>query len=120
MINVSDVYAALCSYESVKGFSSEELLPCCSQGLSWVRANLKATTDEDDPLIVSTAAALADFYFFLKRQSETDSLESYKVGDMTVRRNAEKELNLAERKRDLALARACSILTDGGFYFSGH
>ena len=120
MINVSDVYAALCSYESVKGFTSQELLPCCSQGLSWVMANLRSTADEDDPLIVSTAAALADFYFFLKRQGESEAYESYKVGDMTVRRNAEKELDLAERKRDLAIARASSILTDGGFYFSGH
>ena len=118
MINISDVYAALCTYESVKGVSSDVLFPCCEQGLSWVRKNLKASADENDPLIVSTAAALADFYFFLKRQSETDIYESYKVGDMTVSRNAEKELKIAEKKRDIAIARAHSILEDGGFFFS--
>ncbi len=118
MVNISDVYAALCAYESVKGYSSDVLFPCCEQGLGWVRENLRDSADENDPLIVSTAAALADFYFFLKRQSETDSYESYKVGDMTVSRNAEKELRVAERKRDLAIARAHSILRDGGFFFS--
>jgi hypothetical protein len=38
---------------------------------------------------------------------------------MTVSRNPEKELKIAERKRDLAIARAHSILKDGGFYCSG-
>ena len=118
MINISDVYAALCTYESVKGYSSDMLFPCCEQGLGWVRENLKDTADENDPLIITTAAALADFYFFLKRQSETDSYDRYNVGDMTVSRNAEKELRVAERKRDLAIARAHSILKDGGFFFS--
>ena len=117
MINISDVYAALCTYESVKGYSSEELLPCCCQGLDWVMENLRETADEDDPLIIHTAAALADFYFFLKKHCETDSYDSYKVGDMTISRNAEKQLKLAERKRDLAIARAFRILKDGGFCF---
>lgn len=118
MVNISDVYAALCTYESVRGISSDVLFPCCEQGLGWVKENLKDSADENDPLIIPTAAAIADFYFFLKRQSETDSYESYKVGDMTVSRNTERELKIAERKRDLAIARAHSILRDGGFFFS--
>lgn len=119
MINVSDVYAALCTYESVKGCNSDMLLPCCEQGLSWVRENLRDTADENNPLIITTAAAIAEFYFFLKRQSETDAYESYKVGDMTVSRNAERELKVAEKKRDIAIAGAHSILKDGGFLFIG-
>ena len=119
MINISDVYAALCSYESVRGYNSEVLFPCCQQALDWVRENLRDTADENSPLIVTTAAALADFYFFLRKQGEADAYDSYKVGDMTVSRNAEKELKVAERKRDLAIARAHSILKDGGFFFCG-
>ncbi len=119
MISVSDVYAALCTYESSKSYTGEELFPCCEQGLSWVKANLRDTADENDPLITQTAAAIADFYLFLKKQTEADSFESYKVGDMTVRRNMEKELIIAEKKRDIAIARAQSILNDGGFYCCG-
>lgn len=119
MITVSDVYAALCTYESTKDLTGEELFPCCKQGLDWVKANLKDTADENDPLIVSTAAAIADFYLFLKKQSETDSYESCKVGDMTIRRNMEKELLIAEKKRDMAIARAHTILIDKGFYCGG-
>lgn len=118
MINISDVYAALCTYESAKGYTGEVLFPCCEQGLQWVRENLRPEADESSPLIVSTAAAIADFCLFLKKQCETDSYESYKVGDMTISRNPEKELKLAERKRDLAIARAHSILKDGGFFCS--
>ena len=69
MINISDVYAALCTYESVRGYSSDMLFPCCEQGLRWVRENLRDSADENDPLIVSTAAAIADFYLFLKKQT---------------------------------------------------
>ena len=116
MINVSDVYAVLCTYETSKGFSSEELLPCCSRGLDWVMARLKDGTDENDPLITLTAAAVANFYFFIRRMSDIDSYESYKAGDMTIKRNPEKELRLALQKRQLAIAEAGSILKDGGFY----
>ena len=118
MINISDVYAALCTYESAKGYTGEVLFPCCEQGLAWVKENLREDADENSPLIVSVAAAIAEFCLFLKKQTETDSYESYKVGDMTVSRNPEKELRLAERKRDLAIAQAHSILRDGGFYCS--
>ena len=38
MINVSDVYAVLCTYESAKGYTGEDLFPCCKQGLDWVIA----------------------------------------------------------------------------------
>ncbi len=119
MINVSDVYAALCTYESSKGYTGEELFPCCEEALTWVKENLRDSADENSPLIALTAAAIADFLWFLKKQTETDSYESYKVGDMTVSRNIERELLVAERKRDIAIARAHSILKDGGFYCRG-
>lgn len=116
MITVSDVYSVLCTYESSKGFSSEELLPCCERGLQWVRARLREGTDENDPLIAVTAAAVADYYFFIQRLSDIDTYESYKVGDMTIKRNPEKEMKLAMERRALAIAEAGSILKDGGFY----
>ena len=103
MVNISDVYAALCTYESAKGYTGEVLFPCCEQGLQWVRENLRPEADENSPLIISTAAAIADFYLFLKKQCETDSYESYKVGDMTINvavasgtGNAKKLLNMVK------------------------
>lgn len=119
MITVSDVYSALCAYETSKEHTGEELFPCCERGLAWVKARLKDGTDENDPLITQTAAAIADFYFFIRRFSDTDSYESYKAGDMTVKRNPEKEMRLAIEKRALAIAEASSILKDGGFYCCG-
>lgn len=119
MIDVRDVYAVVCSYASSKGCTARELLPRCQQGLDWVYANLKQGADENSPLIAPTAAAMAEFLLYLSRITQTDTYESYKVGDMTIARDAEKELRLAERKRDIALAAAGSILKDGGFYCRG-
>lgn len=118
MISVSDVYAIVCTYETSKGYTSQELFPCCERGLNWVRTRLREGTDENHPLIAPTAAAIANFYFFIQRLSDTDSFENYKVGDMTISRNPEKELRIAMQKRSLAIAEASSILKDGGFYCS--
>lgn len=116
MVSVSDVYSVLCTYENAKGLSSDRLFPLCRRGLDWVKAHLRDDADENDPLIAVTAAAIADFYVFLIRLSDVDSYESYKVGDMTIKRNPEKEIKLALQRRSLAIAEAGSILKDGGFY----
>ncbi|MDD6012907.1 MAG: hypothetical protein PUC33_08710 [Oscillospiraceae bacterium] len=119
MISVSDVYALLRSYESLKECSGDELMPCCERGLAWVQARLKPGTDEDDPLIGLTAAAMADFYYYIRRLSETDLYENYRAGDITIGRDPEKELKLALQRRSLAIAEAQPILEDGGFCFCG-
>lgn len=116
MISVSDVYSVLCTYETSKGYTSEELFPCCERGLRWVKERLKDGVDENDPLIAVTAAAIANFYFYIRRLSDIDSFENYRVGDMTIGRSPEKELRLAMEKRSFAIAEASSILKDGGFY----
>ncbi len=119
MVSVNDVYSVLCTYETSKGYTSEELLPCCKRGLQWVMNRLKDEADEDDPLIAVTAAAIANFYFFIMRLSDPDTYESFKTGDMTIKRSPEKELKLAMEKRSLAIAEASSIIKDMGFYCRG-
>lgn len=119
MIGVSDVYAVLCTYETSKGYTSEELFPYCKRGLQWVRNRLKDNVDEEEPLIAVTAAAVANFYFFIGRLSDTDCYESFKAGDMTIKRDPAKELKLAMEKRSLAIAEASSILNDTGFFCRG-
>lgn len=119
MISIHDVYTVLCSYENCRGYSADDLLGCCENALCWVRANLKPGVSEDNPLIAMTAAAIANFDFYLKRQTDMDNYESYKVGDMTVSRDGEKEMRLALERRSLAIATAHSILQDGGFYCCG-
>lgn len=119
MINVSDVYTVLRSYETTKDYTGDELFPCCERGLSWVMTRLKDDADKDDPLITQTAAAIAEFYLFIRRIKDVDLYESYKAGDMTVKRNPEKEMNLAIKRRAMAISEASSILKDGGFYCCG-
>lgn len=119
MINVSDVYTVLCSYENTKDYTGDQLFPLCERALTWVKERLKDGVDENDPLITQTAAAMAQFYLFIRCAKEIDFFESYKAGDMTVKRNPEKEMKLAIERRALAIAEASSILRDGGFYCCG-
>ncbi|MBQ3136606.1 MAG: hypothetical protein IJB74_03900 [Clostridia bacterium] len=119
MTDVSEVLSCLMKYADMETFTDEQLTPVCERGLLWVYERLKPGADRESPLIPHTAAALAHYFFFLTRLTETDKYEAYTAGDMSVRRNTEKELKLEERIRDEAIAAASSILTDGGFFFCG-
>ncbi len=120
MADVSDVLACLMNYADMESYNVKQLQPSCERGLAWVENNLKPGADKKSPLIVHTAAALAHYFFFLTRLAETDRYESFTAGDMTVRRNLEKEMNFEMRARDEAIASAASILRDGGFFFRGN
>ncbi len=119
MDHISDVLTCLKNYADMDSYTPEQLMPSCERGLLWVLGHLKSGTDKNHPLIIHTAAAIAHYYFFLSRMSETDKFESYTAGDMTVRRNLEKEMSFESRSRDEAIAAASSILVDGGFFFRG-
>ncbi len=117
MADVSDVLVCLMNYADMEPYNAKQLQPSCERGLAWVENNLKSGVDTESPLIVYTAAAIAHYFFFLTRLAETDRYESFTAGDMTVRRNIEKEMNFETRARDDAIAAAASILRDGGFFF---
>ncbi len=119
MTEVSDVLTCLMKYADMEAFTAEQLTPPCERGLLWVYGKLRPGADKESPLIPHTAAALAHYFFFLTRLTETDRYEAYTAGDMSVKRNTEKELRFEERIRDEAIAAASSILTDGGFFFCG-
>ena len=119
MAEVSDVLNCLMKYADMVDYTSEQLEPYCERGLLWVKDKLKPGADKESPLIPHTAAAIAHYYFFLARLTQTDKYESYTAGDMTVRRSIEKEMSFEARVKDDAIAAASSILRDGGFFFSG-
>lgn len=119
MSDVSDVLSCLMNYADTESYAPEQLQLSCERGLKWVEDNLRPGADKESPLIAPTAAAIAHYYFFLTRLSETDKYESYTAGDMTVRRSIEKEMSFETRARDEAIAAAGSILRDGGFLFRG-
>ncbi len=120
MPTAGDVYAVLITYGDTEGFSRELLTAESEKGLAWVKKRLKEGVCESDPLIAETAAAIAHWFFFIKKLSDTDKYGTYKAGDLTVSRDLQKELKLEKTARDEALAAAAEILKDGGFYFSGH
>lgn len=115
MIQAGDVLTELMNYADIEGYTQQQLYPSCERGLIWVQKKLRAGVDENDPLILHTAAAMAHFFFFMYRLAEPDKYATYKAGDMSVTRNLEKELEFEKALRKEAIAAASSILTDGGF-----
>lgn len=119
MYTAYDVYESLMRYSDMDGYTDDQMFPSCEDGLSWVNRHLKDGVDEKDPLILSTAAAMAHFFFFLKRLCEPEKYQNYKVGDITVKQEPLKLLQFEKEIRKQALADACSILKDCGFYCRG-
>lgn len=119
MFTADDVYSALSAYADMEGYTEEQLIPVCSDGLAWVNKRLRSDADENDLLIVTTAAAIAHFFFFIKRLTEPEKYQNYKVGDVTVNQDPVKQFQLEKEIRKQAIADACSILKDCGFYCRG-
>jgi len=117
MVSVTDVYNALKNYSDTEGFSESQLTSFAEAGLSFVKGRLREGTDETDPLILKTATVVAHYNFFIGTISSSDRYESYKAGDMTIRRNLSKEFQIEKEVLMNALVDAADILTDRGFCF---
>lgn len=117
MVSVTDVCNALKNYSDTEGVSESQLLSFAEAGLSFVKGRLRKDADETDPLILRTATVIAHYNFFLGTISSSDRYESYKAGDMTVRRSLQKEFQIEKEVLMNALVDAASILTDKGFCF---
>ena len=92
---------------------------CIEEAVAWVTPRLRDDADDESPQVMSIITALSEFYLFLRSTEEIDGYDTYSVGDLTFRRNCERELRAAKEKRDTAIADACVILKDGGFYCYG-
>ena len=119
MYTADNVYSVLTAYSDMEGYTRQQLMPSCTDGLNWVNARLCEGVDENDPLILSTAGAMAHFFFFLKRLTEPDKYQNYKVGDVTVKQEPLKLFQFEKELRNQAIADACTILKDCGFYCRG-
>lgn len=115
MVSVADVCNALKSYTDTEGFSESQLSSFAESGLSFVKGRLREGADENNPLILRTATVVAHYNFFLGTISSSDRYESYKAGDMTVKRNISKEFQIEKEVLMDTLCQAADILTDKGF-----
>ena len=119
MITANDVLAVLSSNYDTESYLESDLLPCCESGLSWVNMRLRQGVKDTDPMIVQAAAAIARFRLFIMTMSHNEGNDSYRAGDVSVSYDRSKALEREKVIRDIALADAASILTDGGFYCCG-
>ncbi|MBQ8028616.1 MAG: hypothetical protein IJ262_04340 [Clostridia bacterium] len=117
MIEPVDVCAVLKELCDTGEFSLSELLSVCKAGLEWVRSRLKEEVSEENPLVLTTAAAMARFFLFIKMLSQPDDFGSLKVGDMTIKRDFQKEFEIEKELKNQAIVDAAEILKDGGFCF---
>ncbi|MFI3140765.1 MAG: hypothetical protein R3Y27_00480 [Clostridia bacterium] len=120
MITTNDVYTQFLLYSDLDDLDEDTAMIYCEHGLDWIRRHLKDDADEDDSRLAVAASALAHFYLFSKRITETDRYSSYTAGDMTVKRSLSQDFELETQMRDHALAQIYDLLKDGGFYFGSH
>ncbi len=119
MYNLNDVQVTLRSLPIADNRSDSLIEYCCERAVEWVVSRLKEGVKTSSPLVLSTIVAMAEFFLSMDGVSESDGYDTYSVGDLTLRRNCEKELKVAIEKRDQALSYAAGILRDGDFYFTG-
>ncbi|MBQ6601140.1 MAG: hypothetical protein IIX36_05805 [Clostridia bacterium] len=115
MITANDVLTVLRSNYDTADFSEEELLSFCNTGINHIKERLRSGVSANNPLIAETAAAVAHYHLFVRSLAEPEKYESYRVGDITINNSPSKALQRELQIRDEALARAHSILEDGGF-----
>jgi len=93
-----------------------ELLPLCLAGLDSLRARLRDGAEEDNPRVISAAAAIALYQYQLRQRLCGGALSGFKAGDLTLK-SAGDPLEAAIRLRDDCLAEAAPLLRDGAFVF---
>lgn len=117
MTDAASIFALVKEYTDTGDITAQEILPLCQRALDFVLSRLKETADRENPLVAETAAAVARYYIFSKRSGENRRFHKYKVGDVSMERNIEKEFEVERQMYKEALANAAEILKDGGFYF---
>ena len=98
----------------------DELLPFCKRATDWLLRNIKEDADTNSPLALRVAEGAARYYAFTSRIGTTESYGSFKVGDMTLKRDIKNEIEIERRLYEEALCEGAKILKDGGFFFAAN
>lgn len=120
MIKPNKVCEELVSLGAYNDYTAETLLPFCTQAVNWLARHIKEDADSNGDLALRTAMAMARFYIFVNSLSATESYGNFKLGDMTLKRDIQKEYEIEKELRYRALCEAAEILKDGGFYFASN
>lgn len=121
MVEPAEVCAILKEHADLEDISVTELLPICKRALCFVQSLVKKDVDCDSPRIAALAAAEARLEVFCKMLAAPDRFKSYKVGDMTIERDLEKEFLIEKTMRDKEFLKCTDILEDKGeFYFAAN
>lgn len=119
MFTASDVAEVVSLLPIAENCDIALISSCCEGAVNWVTERLREGADAESPTILETMVAVAEYRLYEKKVCETDLYDTYSMGDITFRRDCEKELRFAKQKRDDAIASAAAYLKDGGFYFGG-
>lgn len=97
--------------------AQELLLMICSSAVKEIRAKVRNKDCINDERLTAAAAGLAYYMLTLLRCGNSDNMESFKAGDVSVTRNVKTSLELAAQVRDSYLELAADLLCDSGFAF---
>lgn len=112
----SDVYSQLLLIVTPKaGEGTDKILSLCDNALDWVMRRKRDDIAESDPRLAYAAAAVAYYNYALSRLTDSDDPRDFKAGDISVRKNINDDLLVAEKFKESRLAEVSDILKDTQF-----
>ncbi len=116
MIDCWRILNALREYYSPAG-TDEELMPLCNSAAKELNVRLKKNADSSDIRLINAAAAIVNYRLCVRNTGTSESVTSFKAGDVTVSISPNAAAELAEKEKSEAMLAALPLLRDEEFVF---
>ncbi len=93
------------------------LFPMCTAALEEIFAQLRDGADRGDIRIANAAAAIVSYRLSLRSVADSDSVTTFKAGDVSITRSAEAVMQVAREEKTAAMIALLPLLRDSEFIF---
>lgn len=93
------------------------LFPMCTAALEEIAVRLRDDADHSDIRIANAAAAIVSYRLSLKSVADTDSVTTFKAGDVSITRSAGAVMQVAREEKMEAMIALLPLLRDTEFIF---
>ncbi|NMP37114.1 MAG: hypothetical protein GX051_03170 [Clostridiales bacterium] len=117
MISSQSVFERLRQITALDSEGAAEALPLCALAALGISERTRDGADDCDERLINAAAACAFYKLMLLRAVKSDSPDSFKAGDITVKKASDANVRLAQSLMDNMMLEAAPLLRDSGFGF---
>ncbi|NLA77812.1 MAG: hypothetical protein GX851_08320 [Clostridiales bacterium] len=117
MISSHSVLERLRQLTALDSEGAAEALPLCALAAIGISERARVDADLNDERLLNAAAACAFNNLTLLRTVKADDPESFKAGDITVKKNCDSNVRLASKLMESMMLEAAPLLKDTAFGF---